>query len=243
MRLTNRIIDKTYEIIESYHEKHLDKLGVILPKLKSGDNYTKDALTLVYLAQGYPQTRAVTKAELTDFIRNYYPDTNDVQQARHLGAQKGWFISSGTRNDSASQHLKAGEYKLETLEKAYPGFTAARRDETIGEDGWEKLKKAYDYRCACCGSKEGEKHRYWKNTTTVLQKGHKDPTKPLEAGNIIPQCEKCNRADRNYWVYDNKGRVVKIANAIVVDSCSEKIKKEMYERLYAHFKGVNPSKL
>ena len=39
-----------------------------------------------------------------------------------------------------------------------------------------------------------------------------DPSKPLEPGNIIPQCEKCNRADRNYWIYDEKGRVVGIAN-------------------------------
>ena len=90
-----------------------------------------------------------------------------------------------------------------------------------------------DYRCATCGSKEGEQHRYWKNTKTILQKGHMDPSKPLEPGNIIPQCEKCNRADRNYWIYDEKGRVVGIANEKVVDKCPKSLKIKIYERLKA----------
>ncbi|MGB9852922.1 MAG: hypothetical protein ACPLPX_08695 [Candidatus Kapaibacteriota bacterium] len=78
-------------------------------------NYTKDASVLVYLARQYPNTRKVSKTELTDFIRKFYPDTNDVQQARHLAAQKGWNISSGTRSNGKFD-LKSGEYKLETLE-------------------------------------------------------------------------------------------------------------------------------
>ena len=60
--------------------------------LKKKGKYTKDALTLVYLAQGYPDTKVISKKELTEFIQKFYPDVLDVQQARHLGAQKGWFI-------------------------------------------------------------------------------------------------------------------------------------------------------
>ena len=243
IQLNDEAILQTYKLICQYHDKYLKNDGVKLPKLYKGTAYTKDALTLVYLAQGYPATRIVTKSELTEFIRQYDDSVLDVQQARHLAAQKGWFILSGTRNDITSKTLAPGEYQLHTMEKPYPGFTAARREEIVDGDYWENLKQAYEYRCACCGSKEGEPHRYWSNTTTTLQKGHKDPNKPLEPGNIIPQCEKCNRPDRNYWVYDDKGRVVKIANAKVIDNCSKRVQKEMYTRLYQLFSGKKPEEI
>lgn len=243
IRLTKEEIKLTYDLIREYHEKYLKKYGVKLPRLFNGNCYTKDALTLVYLAQGYPCTRIVSKSELTEFIRLFDNKVSDVQQARHLGAQKGWFIVSGTRNDNTSVTIAPGEYQLATMEKPYPGFTAARREEVMDGDYWENLKREYGYRCACCGSKEGEPHRYWSNTTTVLEKGHKDPNRPLEPGNIIPQCEKCNRPDRNYWIYDDKGRVVKIANAKVIDHCSKQVQKEMYIRLYHMFGGKKPEEL
>lgn len=222
---------KTYSLIEKYHNSHLKQHGVKLPKLKQGGKYTKDALTLVFLAQNYPDTQVVSKTALTEFIKQYYPDVNDVQQARHLAAQKGWYILSGTRKDNNSLGINAGEYKLVSLEEFYPGFTHQRRELQEGEDFFEALKAQYDYRCATCGSKEGEPHRYWKNTTTVLQMGHMDPQKPLKEGNIIPQCEKCNRPDRNYWIYDAKGRVVGIGNEKVVDTCTPEMQKKIFERL------------
>lgn len=241
IHLTDKEIQSTYLKIAQYHEKHLKKLGVILPNLRKGNGYTKDALVLVYLAQGYPNTKIISKTELTEFIKLFYPNTNDVQQARHLGAQKGWFILSGTRNDNTSISIPAGSYKLESLEKCYDGFTAERREELFSGDYWENLKKSYNYKCACCGSEEGKKHRYWKNIVVTLQKGHKDPSRPLEEGNIIPQCESCNRPDRNYWIYDDKGRVIGIANEKVIDTCSEDVQKAIYVRLYNKYKGKNPN--
>lgn len=230
-------IKKTYDFILGYYEKYLKDKNVKMPKLKDKKGYTKDALTLVYLAQGYPKTRPISKAELTSFIQKYYPRVLDVQQARHLGAQKGWYILSGTRKDIGPKSLKPGQYILKTLEECYPDFTGFRRVETEGDDYFEELKKAYGYRCATCGSEEGKPNLKRKNTITVLQKGHMDPSKPLEPGNIIPQCEKCNRADRNYWIYDAKGRVIAISNPAVVDRCSTKVQKEIYERLKSKFEG------
>lgn len=241
--MNDQTINETYQHIQKMHDKFLKQYGVILPSLKKNGKYTKDALTLVYLAQGYPNTKAISKKELTEFIQQYYPDVLDVQQARHLGAQKGWFILSGTRKDNVSETINPGEYKLETLEKCYPGFSAERRTENIGDDYWEELKRKYDYRCACCGSKENEPHRYWKSTTTTLQKGHKDPRKPLEPGNIIPQCEKCNRPDRNYWVYDSKGRVIALSNEKAIDHSSPDVQKAVYIRLYNKFNGKKPGEL
>lgn len=105
----------------------------------------------------------------------------------------------------------------------------------LTEDEWEYIKKQYGNRCACCGSKEGEKHLLWPNTITKLQKGHMDPSKPLEKGNVIPQCSKCNQPDLNYWVYDKKGRVVKIANPAVVTKSSDDVQREIYEILKKKF--------
>lgn len=242
-KLTDEQIRETYALIEGYFDRYLKAKGMKMPSLMCKNEYTKDTLVLVYLAQGYPNTRVVSKEELTQFIQLYDSRVNDVQQARHLAAQKGWFILSGTRNDIASEDIPKGSYKLQTLEQEYPSYRAARRNYSSGDEYWDELKKEYDYRCACCGSKENKPHRYWKNTITVLQKGHMDPTRPLEPGNIIPQCEKCNRADRDNWIYDEKGRVVGIANARTLEKSSREVKKEMYTRLYKKFGGKNPEDL
>lgn len=225
-------IKKTYAIVKEYHAKYLAQHGVKLPELMRGENYTKSALVLVYLAQNYPNTNIVTKEELTKFLTRY-GGSIDVQQARHLAAQNGFYIKSGTRGDEGD--LKDGEYQLITLEKPYPGFTAEKRDTDLTEDEWEALKQQYGYRCACCGSKEGEHHLQWPATITKLQKGHMNPSKPLVKGNVIPQCSKCNQPDKNYWIYDKKGRVVGIANPVVVEKSSEEVQAQIYEILKRKF--------
>jgi len=227
--MNEKEIETTYDLIKSYYEKFLKKYGVKLPKLRDKNGkFTKDALVLTYLARFYPNTVIVTKSELTEFVRRFYPDTNDVQQARHLGAQKGWFISSGGRDNV---HVKKiGEYRLITLEKPYPNFTYHRTD-VIDDEDWKSILKKYKHRCATCGSREGEHHYHWPNTITKLQKSHKDPRKPLSGNNIIPQCQKCNRAYRNFWIFDDKGRVRGIANPLIIKKCDKDIKKKIYELL------------
>lgn len=237
-RLSDEAIKKIYNMICEYHDKYLKQYGVKLPKLTDiQGNYIKDALVLVYLVQDYPKTKKISKGELTQFIRQYYPDVADVQQARHLGAQKGWFIVSGTRGNRHVT-LESGKYQLITLEKPYPAFKGHRIEET---GDWENLKKQYGYRCVTCGSEEGKPHIHWQNTITKLQKAHIDPNKPLVAGNIIPQCEKCNRADRNNWVYDERGRVIKLANPNVIKRSDKEVKWRVYKILYQEFNGRNPN--
>lgn len=233
-------IKNIYEIIKSYFNKYLKKEGVRLPKLKnSKGQYTKNALVLIYLAQGYPNTKKVSKSELTEFIRNYYPNTNDVQQARHLSAQDGWFIASGTRGNG-NIDLDFGTYQLITLEKPYPNFNKQKR---LGPENhiWEKIKEKYDYRCATCGSMEGQNHLHWKNAITKLQQAHIDPRKPLTKSNIIPQCQFCNRAYRNFWIFDPKGRVRKIANPKrILELADNNVLFEIYKILYKKYNGKNP---
>lgn len=237
-------IQQTYDLIAEFHGKHLEELGVKLPQLrKASGDYVLSALTLVYLARGYPDVKTVSKSELTQFMRQYVPEINDVQQARHLAAQGGWYILSGTRKDGRDLNIQPGEYRLISLEKAYPGFNSQRRVDLSSPDFWEQLKASYGYRCACCGSKEGEPNFNWPDTLTVLQKGHMDPTKPLGPGNLIPQCVKCNQPARDFWVFDDKGRVVAVANPQVIERSSESIQFRVYEKLYRKYGGRDPAEI
>ena len=137
--LNKKSIESIYKTICEFHEKYLKQFGVKLPKLyDSQGNFTKDALVLVYLAYDYPNTRKVSKEELTKFVRSYYPNTNDVQQARHLGAQAGWWIVAGGR-DNIVLRIERGSYQLYTLEQPYPGFKKGHR--ISDTDDWDKIKK------------------------------------------------------------------------------------------------------
>lgn len=233
--LNDKSIESIYKMVSEYHKKYLEKFGVKLPNLKdSNGKFTRDALVLVYLSYNYPKTRKVTKEELTKFVRSHYPNTNDVQQARHLGAQKGWWIVSGGR-DNIVLKVKRGSYQLYTLEQPYPSFKQGHRINNT--DNWDKIREEYGYRCATCGSQENKPHFHWPATKTKLQKAHMDPNKPLIAGNIIPQCQKCNQADRNRWVYDVKGRVIKLADAKFVKNFDKDVRLKIYKILYKEFKG------
>ena len=205
--MTEIEIEKNYNIVKDYYLKYLKAFKLTLPELKNGKGfYVKDSLVLAYLAKDYPHTHIVSKEALTHFIKKYYPDINDVQQARHLSRQKGWYIISGQRGDITDIKIPSGSYKLITLEKPYPAFTS-HRNINVTNDFWEDLKSSYHNRCASCGSPENEQNYMNPAAKTELQKGHMHPEKPLEEGNIIPQCQECNRGDRNRWIYDERGRV------------------------------------
>ena len=209
--MNNKQIQDIYELIAKMHAKYLAQYGVILPKLRGANGkYIKDAIVLCALAENYPNTQIISKERLTAFVRRFYPDVIDVQQARHLAMQKGFYIVSGTRGDKEFD-VPAGAYKLITLEKPYPAFKQDRRTGFSGTS-FDEIKKEYGNRCSTCGSVEGQGHLFRTGVKVQLQEGHMNPAKPLVTGNIIPQCQICNRADRNRWIYDKTGRVIEVAN-------------------------------
>lgn len=194
-------IEEKYSEIEKYHKNNA--LPCILPKLKHGDTYSESALTLVYLSRYYPNTLSMSKDDITRFCEKCIgKKINDLQAPRHLATQYGWCIQSGRNNPSPD--VPSGYYKLITLESSLPNFSKKRR-ENYGNNDFEKIKKSYGYRCATCGSKEGEPHNYWKHTIVKLEKGHMDPTKSLSEGNIIPQCQCCNKAVKGKFKFSKSG--------------------------------------
>jgi len=235
LNLTDSQIERAYEELKEIHKNNLEDFGVKLPELKCGNNFTKNALVLIYLYKKF--NHKVSKTELTKFVKKYYPDTNDVQQGRHLGAQYGWYILSRTREDleAIKLGLSSGEYQFISLECHHPNFTPMRRETNVSEEAWEQLKEDYNFRCATCGSKEGEPNFHYPSSITKLHRGHMNPDKSASLNNIIPQCEKCNRPDRNYFEYNRKGRVVKIADPKFIRKSDEKIQKEMYEILKSKY--------
>lgn len=198
-------IEKSFTEIEEIVNKFLLPLGIKMPKIN-----TKNFIVLSYLYNKINQE--VSKEELTMFLKEEYgEDTNDVQQARHLGKQKGFFILSGTRGDvhpESKIKIKKDHYLLFTLEKPYPGFSKKRRNENIKD--WESVKQLYNNCCATCGAKEGKPHYKYETTNVFLEKGHCDPNLPLENSNIIPQCRECNKIYKDKFIFSQDGNISKI---------------------------------
>ena len=161
-------LHELYSELSKNHEKYLKKHGVKFARLKNKDKYTKDALVLIYLYDHFKQP--VSKEDLTNFLAEYGERSNDVQQARHLAQQKGWYIISGTRGDLQCKeyNVKPGEYSLISVTEYYPNFTDLKRTDNLSENEWESLKEKYDNRCATCGSKEGEYNFHYPNIITKI---------------------------------------------------------------------------
>lgn len=234
--LTESEINAIYNTIYISWNKYLKKFNVKMPTLKSGNNYTINSLVLIYLYKNLKKN--ISKQELTNFLKSMGYDCNDVQQARHLAQQAGWYILSGKRGDLECKqyNIKPGEYMLKTIEEPYPSYKDLKRTDSLNANSWDELKKIYNYRCATCGSKEGEKNFLYPASITRLQQGHKDPNLPLSIENTIPQCDFCNRASRDYFVFDNKGRVEKINNPQFVLRSSKKVQEEMIKLLISNNK-------
>lgn len=231
MRMKEEEIIEKYNEIKKEWETHLKSENVKLPKLHFKSKFTINALVLVYLYKNIG--KPVSKKALTLFVKEMGHDVNDIQQARHLAQQSGWYILSGTRGDIGAiiYSLTNGEYLLKTIKEPYPSYSMLKRTSTLNRDSWDDIKKMYSNRCASCGSEEGMQNRYYPSSITKLQKGHMNPNKPLELGNIIPQCSKCNQPDRNYFIYDRFGRVISIADAKYIKKATETVQKDTLELL------------
>ena len=173
----------------------------------AGGQFTVSALSLLYFAARLG--RVGTKADLQSFLLRVGCFTTDPQP-RHLGMQHGLnFLVKGCWHPALRRKLRAGEYCLLDLEHAHPNHHHMHRSAQVRDGQFGTLKKAYDHRCACCGSKEGAPH--FKNThmITSLEKGHCDPHVPLATDNCIPMCTLCNAVYRDKAVFNRRGFIVR----------------------------------
>ena len=176
-------INILWEEIKQEHTKNLKEKGVNLPKEKTASMYW-----LVYLWKY--KGCYVDKKVITKFVKDHIDNASDDQQVRHLAQQIGYNMVC-YRDYHENEPVPKGFYLLKDLDNTSPNWHKQRRQEILDVDDWEELKKAFNYCCATCGTREGAAHRVTGKKVT-LQKGHMDPMKPLEMGNIIPQCNYCN---------------------------------------------------
>lgn len=224
-----REIASGYNNASRAHEEVLRGFHVRLPSLHRGGALTKDGIVLGYLA--YRMGEAVTKTRLTAVVSAFYPETTDVQQARHLSRQKGWNILSRRRGDVGTEDWPPDSYGLVSLECPFAGFRPESRSAELDDAEWEALQDRFDHRCATCGSQEGHPNLRNRAAVTRLQKGHRDPSKSLSPQNCIPQCEECNRPALGKWVWDRNGHPYAIADPEMILKSSVEVQRQVFRLL------------
>lgn len=191
------------EVVADWN-KYLRDAGIKLPA-KGTSKWYQLAILKRY------ERKAVHKRDISRLIAEKTETAATDQQVRHLKTQGGWFVLN--RGDShEGKYAPEGCHVLVTTKSPSPESTLGRRAAVAGGD-WDEILEKYDNRCASCGTRIGERHRFdGSYTVEVLEKGHMDPGKPLKAGNIIPQCRWCNRTARGDFTFDEQGRPRAIAS-------------------------------
>lgn len=198
------------------HRSHLAPHEVKLPR--------EDSPRRIWLAMLFHyQPNPVHKNEISDAVRRELPDAAPDQQVRHLRSD-GWNVE----DHAPGLHALADPFRPS------PDYAneRVRRSGTIAAADFEALKQRYGYRCATCGANEGEPDPRYGSGSVRLQRGHKDPERPADDPmNIIPQCSACNRAYRDDFVFDDRGRVTAVAAVRPVRRASVSVRRKIRDFL------------
>jgi len=212
-----------FAAVAADYEAHLKDFGLKLPAEKTAKWYQLSVLK-------HFQGESVHKDDVSMLIAKRTGKPASDQQVRHLKTQGGWYVlnrgdvyvdgETETRNPD-------GCHVLITTDRPHPNSALGRRN-TVEKGAWEEILKEYDYRCASCGTKIGEQHRFDSSfKVETLERGHMDPNKPLDIGNIIPQCRWCNRTARGDFVFDLQGRPRAVASVRPVARADRKVVKKI----------------
>jgi hypothetical protein len=205
--LSTEEIDQWYKLLEKEHEEYLAKYGVKFPLYN-----TNKALWLIFLRKYLG--KAVHKDTISSFVSTVIPKAGKDQQVRHLAAD-GWYVlNRGDKLPDKKETVPSGYHVLVSIESPKPTylFKSLKRAGRVAARDFYELKAVYDFRCATCGSQEGKPHFIEPDKRTTLQKGHMNPSKPLEVENMIPQCQVCNGVYGDDYIFDDKGRAIAIAS-------------------------------
>lgn len=171
----------------------------------------------------------VHKDMVSEFVRKYIPNAAFDQQVRHLGSQYCWYVlNKGAKIPNTEEKVPSGYNYLFSIEVANPKAVAQalKRTGRLGAQNFYELKIAYSNRCATCGIEEGKKD-IRNEEIVVLQQGHMDPRKPLTLDNTIPQCQYCNQTYKDYFIFNEYGRVIAVNNPLILLKSPKKIQDEM----------------
>ena len=219
-------IEKRYAFLKTQHSIYLKKFKVQMPSRN-----TAKALWLVYLYKHIGVL--VHKDTISRFCQSVNPSLGQDQQVRHL-ASSGWYVlNKGEKIPNEPDVVPSGYNVLISTEDAKPSYILAsmRRMERIKAETFEELKASYDFRCATCGAKEGGVHDRASKTIISLQQGHMNPLKELTLENTIPQCQLCNQTYKNYFVFDENGRIKAVASYEPVLRADKCVVDEIKRRL------------
>ena len=208
--IAKKDIEQAWEELFPIYKEHLEEYGVKLPK-KFTTKYIW--LAILYIRYKSNPNEMVSKSSIAKVVNRILPNTATDQQVRHL-KRDGWKLES----DGKGGHI-LDPYKV-SPEFSFSNVRRARLPINFNE-----IKEQFRNRCATCGAKEGKKSWRYGEDKIKLHEAHQDPAKPVGMGNIIPQCQFCNQAYQNDFVFDNKGRVTTVASVAPIKRASKKVKK------------------
>lgn len=171
----------------------------------------------------------VHKDMVSAFVRKYITNAALDQQVRHLGSQYFWYVlNKGVKVPNAEITVPSGYNYLVSIEMPNPKAVAEalKRTGRLGARNFGELKMAYGNKCATCGIEEGKKDTR-NEEIVVLQQGHMNPRKPLTLDNTIPQCQYCNQTYKDYFMFNEHGRVVAVNNPLILLKSPKTVQDEM----------------
>ncbi len=213
---TAQELEQAWVEVCDIHKQYLHQHGVRLP---GRGTYQWVWLAMLWIRRDSHQ--GVHKDAISDAVRMLYPNAGRDQQVRHL-KRSGWSLTGD-----------GGWHKLDPYHPS-PEWASeqARHRGRLNAQTFSDLKATYGSKCLTCGAYEGRPDVRYTGDLIELQQGHRDPEKPADdIDNIIPQCQFCNRAYRDDFTFDEKGRVHSIASIGPVARASERVKQAVREYL------------
>lgn len=216
-------LQQSWEDLCGIHAQYLEEYGVRMPGV---NRYNETAKSIWLAVLHYYTGQEVHKKFISRVCQRDKPDLGPDQQVRHL-KRDGWHLTGSGGNHCLDPYQPSPEWETDKR----------RREGRLDAQTFGELKTVYGMRCATCGAEAGKPNPRYGDDIVVLQQGHRDPSKPAtDMDNIIPQCQFCNGAYLNDFVFDEKGRVSAIASVRPVRKAAEAVQRKVFEWLKNKFR-------
>ena len=211
------------QIYNQLKKEYNKEIGLKLPNLKLNNKRVASGYTLVYLYANIGKW--CSRADITSFLSKKGFVVTDLSEVRKLYNSNGWYI----------ENKKGAGYKLVNVTETNPGFIPNKRVVTFINKEWVDLKNKYDNKCASCGAKDNQNHPQHPTRITKLERGHCVPGMDMSLGNIIPQCQFCNRAVIDKFIFSKSGSILTINKPELILKSPESVQKSVFELLKKKF--------